>query len=129
MYLRLILWYTISNIFWEATCSSIRVFVLRPRHWTSQCLYLWIESFWSPCHYSFYEVDMYICLYLIDKRSLTSRFLQFFYVLFQKDIRLRDEALHGTKKLHKKMVELQSHISYRIRYSLRVTCQVWTFFF
>ncbi|XWS33815.1 hypothetical protein CRYUN_Cryun22dG0115200 [Craigia yunnanensis] len=36
-----------------------------------------------------------------------------------EDIRLRDEALHGAKKLRKKMVELQSHISYRIRYSLR----------
>ncbi|XP_022740518.1 protein MICRORCHIDIA 1-like isoform X5 [Durio zibethinus] len=36
-----------------------------------------------------------------------------------EDIRLRDEALHGATKLHKKTVELQSHISYRIRYSLR----------
>ncbi|XVF17969.1 hypothetical protein REPUB_Repub10bG0171000 [Reevesia pubescens] len=36
-----------------------------------------------------------------------------------EDIRLRDEAVHGATKLHKKAVELQSHISYRIRYSLR----------
>ncbi|XVF59714.1 hypothetical protein PTKIN_Ptkin07bG0298100 [Pterospermum kingtungense] len=36
-----------------------------------------------------------------------------------EDIRLRDEALRGATKLHKKTVELQSHISYRIRYSLR----------
>lgn len=34
---------------------------------------------------------------------------------------LRDEASHGAeKKLNKKTVQLQSHISYRIRYSLRV---------
>ncbi|KAM4117517.1 hypothetical protein ACJW30_02G130700 [Castanea mollissima] len=37
-----------------------------------------------------------------------------------EDIRLRDEACRGSlTKLNKKAVELQSHISYRIRYSLR----------
>ncbi|ESW28090.1 hypothetical protein PHAVU_003G258200 [Phaseolus vulgaris] len=37
-----------------------------------------------------------------------------------EDIMLRDEANHGAeKKLNKKTVQLQSHISYRIRYSLR----------
>ncbi|XVE82540.1 hypothetical protein DITRI_Ditri16bG0013400 [Diplodiscus trichospermus] len=36
-----------------------------------------------------------------------------------EDIQLRDEALREATKLRKKMVELQSHISYRIRYSLR----------
>ncbi|KAK7251134.1 hypothetical protein RIF29_34068 [Crotalaria pallida] len=37
-----------------------------------------------------------------------------------EDIRLRDEANQGdVKKLNKKIVQLQSHISYRIRYSLR----------
>lgn len=37
-----------------------------------------------------------------------------------EDIRLRDEANRGSlTKLNKKIVELQSHISYRIRYSLR----------
>ncbi|KAK2990451.1 hypothetical protein RJ640_011199 [Escallonia rubra] len=37
-----------------------------------------------------------------------------------EDIRLRDEASHGSwSKMHKKVRELQSHISYRIRYSLR----------
>ncbi|OIV93745.1 hypothetical protein TanjilG_07648 [Lupinus angustifolius] len=37
-----------------------------------------------------------------------------------EDIRLRDEANQGDmKKLHKKAVQLQSHISYRMRYSLR----------
>ncbi|GMI78285.1 microrchidia 2, CRT1 Homologue 1 [Hibiscus trionum] len=37
-----------------------------------------------------------------------------------EDIRLRDEALHGaTGVLRKSVVELQSHISYCIRYSLR----------
>ncbi|WRX08311.1 Morc [Theobroma cacao] len=36
-----------------------------------------------------------------------------------EDIRLRDEALRGATKLHKKIAELQSHISYRILYSLR----------
>lgn len=37
-----------------------------------------------------------------------------------EDIRLRDEANRGgVSKLNKKVLELQSHISYRIRYSLR----------
>ncbi|XP_021274713.1 protein MICRORCHIDIA 2-like [Herrania umbratica] len=36
-----------------------------------------------------------------------------------EDIRLRDEALRGATKLHKKIAELQSHISYHILYSLR----------
>ncbi|CAJ1942451.1 unnamed protein product [Sphenostylis stenocarpa] len=37
-----------------------------------------------------------------------------------EDIMLRDEASQGAeKKLNKKTVQLQSHISYRIRYSLR----------
>ncbi|CAK8562193.1 unnamed protein product [Lathyrus sativus] len=37
-----------------------------------------------------------------------------------EDIMLRDEAKHGNgQKLNKKVVQLQSHISYRIRYSLR----------
>ncbi|KAK8687253.1 hypothetical protein V6N13_086079 [Hibiscus sabdariffa] len=36
-----------------------------------------------------------------------------------EDIQLRDEALHGATGLRKTTVELQSHISYRIRYSLR----------
>ena len=35
---------------------------------------------------------------------------------------LRDEANHGgaVKKLNRKIVELRSHISYRLRFSLRV---------
>ncbi|KAJ8443644.1 hypothetical protein Cgig2_019626 [Carnegiea gigantea] len=38
------------------------------------------------------------------------------------DIKLRDEANRGSgSKVHKRTVELQSHISYRLRYSLRVT--------
>ncbi|KAK8685809.1 hypothetical protein V6N13_124843 [Hibiscus sabdariffa] len=36
-----------------------------------------------------------------------------------EDIRLRDEALLGATGVPRKTVELQSHISYRIRYSLR----------
>ncbi|KAK7262898.1 hypothetical protein RJT34_30479 [Clitoria ternatea] len=37
-----------------------------------------------------------------------------------EDIKLRDETNHGVvTKLNKKIVQLQSHISYRIRYSLR----------
>ncbi|XP_031260787.1 protein MICRORCHIDIA 2-like [Pistacia vera] len=37
-----------------------------------------------------------------------------------EDIRLRDEANHGhLKKLSKRVLELQSHITYRFRYSLR----------
>ncbi|OMO56951.1 hypothetical protein CCACVL1_26096 [Corchorus capsularis] len=36
-----------------------------------------------------------------------------------EDIRLRDEAVRGTTKAHKKIAEIQNHISYRIRYSLR----------
>ncbi|XP_022740517.1 protein MICRORCHIDIA 2-like isoform X4 [Durio zibethinus] len=44
--------------------------------------------------------------------------------LMLQDIRLRDEALHGATKLHKKTVELQSHISYRIRYSLRAYASI-----
>ncbi|KAF3440746.1 hypothetical protein FNV43_RR19032 [Rhamnella rubrinervis] len=37
-----------------------------------------------------------------------------------EDIRLRDEAAHGSvANLHKKTIELQSHISYRLCYSLR----------
>lgn len=37
-----------------------------------------------------------------------------------EDIRLRDEANNGAEKtLRKKTIQLQSHISYRIRYSLR----------
>lgn len=46
-----------------------------------------------------------------------------------KDIRLRDEANRGGQtKLQKKIVELQSHISYRIRYSLRVSFQKFVYF-
>ncbi|WVZ25237.1 hypothetical protein V8G54_003781 [Vigna mungo] len=42
------------------------------------------------------------------------------YAHVVSDIMLRDEASHGAeKKLNKKTVQLQSHISYRIRYSLR----------
>ncbi|KAJ9147017.1 hypothetical protein P3X46_029223 [Hevea brasiliensis] len=42
-----------------------------------------------------------------------------------EDIRLRDEANRGGQtKLHKKIVELQSHISYRIRYSLRAYASI-----
>ncbi|XP_044469189.1 protein MICRORCHIDIA 2-like isoform X2 [Mangifera indica] len=42
-----------------------------------------------------------------------------------EDIRLRDEANHGhLKKLSKRALELQSHISYRIRYSLRAYASV-----
>ncbi|CAH2076488.1 unnamed protein product, partial [Thlaspi arvense] len=35
------------------------------------------------------------------------------------DIRLRDEGLHDGKRLHHKELELRSHISYQLRYSLR----------
>ncbi|XP_021603097.1 protein MICRORCHIDIA 2 isoform X2 [Manihot esculenta] len=42
-----------------------------------------------------------------------------------EDIRLRDEANRGGQtKLQKKIVELQSHISYRIRYSLRAYASI-----
>ncbi|KAL2333755.1 hypothetical protein Fmac_014968 [Flemingia macrophylla] len=42
-----------------------------------------------------------------------------------EDIMLRDETNHGAeKKLTKKTLELQSHISYRIRYSLRAYVSV-----
>jgi len=45
-----------------------------------------------------------------------------------QDIMLRDEAKHGNgKKLDKKTVQLQSHIFYRIRYSLRVMINTWNF--
>ncbi|XP_017436584.1 protein MICRORCHIDIA 1 isoform X2 [Vigna angularis] len=45
--------------------------------------------------------------------------------LMLQDIMLRDEASHGAeKKLNKKTVQLQSHISYRIRYSLRAYVSV-----
>ncbi|MCH92517.1 MORC family CW-type zinc finger protein 4-like, partial [Trifolium medium] len=41
------------------------------------------------------------------------------------DIMLRDEAKpESGKKLNKKIVQLQSHISYRIRYSLRAYVSV-----
>ncbi|KAL9327093.1 hypothetical protein ACSQ67_007738 [Phaseolus vulgaris] len=44
-----------------------------------------------------------------------------------EDIMLRDEANHGAeKKLNKKTVQLQSHISYRIRYSLRAIAETKT---
>lgn len=42
----------------------------------------------------------------------------------EEDIRLRDEANHGQTKLHKKTVELRSHISYCIRYSLRAYASI-----
>ncbi|XP_012078398.1 protein MICRORCHIDIA 2 isoform X2 [Jatropha curcas] len=41
-----------------------------------------------------------------------------------EDIRLRDEASCAGQKLNKKVVELQSHISYRIRYSLRAYASI-----
>ncbi|XP_038702683.1 protein MICRORCHIDIA 2-like [Tripterygium wilfordii] len=42
-----------------------------------------------------------------------------------EDIRLRDEANGGgLKKLHKRVVELQSHISYRLRFSLRAYASI-----
>ena len=38
---------------------------------------------------------------------------------------LRDEATHGAEKnLCKKTVQLQSHISYRLRFSLRVILEI-----
>ncbi|XP_023634531.1 protein MICRORCHIDIA 2-like [Capsella rubella] len=36
-----------------------------------------------------------------------------------EDIRLRDEGVHDGKRLHHKLLELRSHISYHLRYSLR----------
>ncbi|EEF28730.1 zinc finger protein, putative [Ricinus communis] len=43
----------------------------------------------------------------------------------EEDIRLRDEANRGGQiKLNQKTVELQSHISYRIRYSLRAYASI-----
>ncbi|XP_062102504.1 protein MICRORCHIDIA 2-like [Humulus lupulus] len=42
-----------------------------------------------------------------------------------EDIRLRDEANRGSStKLNKKIAEIQSHISYRIRYSLRAYASI-----
>ncbi|KAA8547441.1 hypothetical protein F0562_003694 [Nyssa sinensis] len=43
----------------------------------------------------------------------------------EEDIRLRDEANRGSlARVHKKVLELQSHISYRIRYSLRAYASI-----
>ncbi|KAL2532428.1 Histidine kinase [Abeliophyllum distichum] len=43
----------------------------------------------------------------------------------QEDIRLRDEANRGNpSKTHKRILELQSHISYRIRFSLRAYASI-----
>ncbi|XP_010511436.1 PREDICTED: protein MICRORCHIDIA 2-like isoform X2 [Camelina sativa] len=36
-----------------------------------------------------------------------------------EDIRLRDEGVHDGKRLHHKLLELRSHISYHLRFSLR----------
>uniref|UniRef100_A0A7C9AK86 Adenosinetriphosphatase n=1 Tax=Opuntia streptacantha TaxID=393608 RepID=A0A7C9AK86_OPUST len=42
-----------------------------------------------------------------------------------EDIKLRDEANRGSgTRVHKKTVELQSHISYRLRYSLRAYASI-----
>lgn len=43
-------------------------------------------------------------------------------MMLLQDIRLWDENNHGieTQKTHCKVLKIQSHISYRIRYSLRV---------
>lgn len=42
-----------------------------------------------------------------------------------EDIKLRDEANRGSvKKVHKRTIELQSHISYRLRYSLRAYASI-----
>ncbi|XP_061999830.1 protein MICRORCHIDIA 1-like isoform X2 [Rosa rugosa] len=42
-----------------------------------------------------------------------------------EDIRLRDEANHGNlTKLNKKTVDLQNHVSYRLRYSLRAYASI-----
>ncbi|CAN1813972.1 Protein MICRORCHIDIA 2 [Linum perenne] len=41
-----------------------------------------------------------------------------------KDIRLRDEVHHGQTKLHKRAVEIQNHVSYRLRFSLRAYASV-----
>lgn len=47
-----------------------------------------------------------------------------------QDIQLRDEATRGsTAKLHKKTIELQSHISYRLSYSLKVASQILIYVF
>nr|AAO22768.1 unknown protein [Arabidopsis thaliana] len=37
----------------------------------------------------------------------------------EEDIRLRDESVNDGKRLHHKILELRSHISYHLRYSLR----------
>nr|F4JPP0.2 RecName: Full=Protein MICRORCHIDIA 3; Short=AtMORC3; AltName: Full=Protein CRT1-homolog 2; Short=CRT1-h2 [Arabidopsis thaliana] len=36
-----------------------------------------------------------------------------------EDIRLRDESVHDSKRVHHNLLELRSHISYHLRYSLR----------
>ncbi|PIN15799.1 hypothetical protein CDL12_11551 [Handroanthus impetiginosus] len=41
-----------------------------------------------------------------------------------EDIMLRDEATHGNMSKYKRVLELQSHLSYRIRYSLRAYASV-----
>ncbi|XP_020550497.1 protein MICRORCHIDIA 2-like isoform X2 [Sesamum indicum] len=41
-----------------------------------------------------------------------------------EDIRLRDEVNHGNaSRTYKRVLEMQSHLSYRIRYSLRITVE------
>lgn len=53
-----------------------------------------------------------------------------FVFILDQDIRLRDEAnLGNSTKLHRKAIELQSHISYCIRYSLRVTLPTFNVIF
>ncbi|CAN0861472.1 Protein MICRORCHIDIA 2 [Linum grandiflorum] len=44
--------------------------------------------------------------------------------LLEQDIRLRDEVNHGQVKLNKRVVEIQSHVSYRLRFSLRAYASV-----
>ncbi|CAN1813964.1 Protein MICRORCHIDIA 2 [Linum perenne] len=41
-----------------------------------------------------------------------------------EDIRLRDEVNHGQTKLNKRAVEIQNHVSYRLRFSLRAYASV-----
>jgi len=79
------------------------------------------------------------CVILLDGVSITFQLLDIVHHFdssyehlwsFAQDIMLRDEANHGAeKKLTKKTVQLQSHISYRIRYSLRVTLEISIVFF
>lgn len=83
------------------------------KHFSASCVFLYCLLFelWQRPPIFF----------VIENIMAALTFYNNFWLPLIQDIRLRDEANQGTvTKTFKRVLELQSHLSYRIRFSLRV---------